>query len=551
MWRQLVGLVLVGCTATSPTAHTALGPVSELPKVATPVVVPYLPPPVIAPPRFHNECHAFTPSGFITQGRALPVPMKRKVYDFAPMILAPLRRGPRLADRPRIGIGRTSYDLRAMFAHNATEITDCWKAATSRGATPTSLVVGVVIEPLGNTRDLTVESTRAQDDPLVACVRAALATFTFTGTTTQPIQLGATLVFERSTQPEWSHVVGAPVAQPDQDLRIGTVCSPVLDDAPIARVRLPNPLHVTDWDESREPPRRGQVPSVRIGCSISMFETDKRTLRTAIKSNYGALQACYAEAFERDPALKGDVMLRTWFRRSGSAANPMVTGGVGDPSLHACLVAAVQDLWVAPGPSEDLGLEVNLTFTLEPPAIATPADDDPVARYTAGDFEGAIAAWTAKLNTPVSLTLGCTGRAGVLLAIAELEPWLDGGRLRAAIADLARAAAALSPEAARSCVAPVADVIAELTRARGQPMGTQLTYPWLERYEAALPLAPYLDDGPTVRWFYAEALLATPRAAEGLELLQKLAWDPKLGPSIARELEARAERTEAISATCP
>lgn len=487
----------------------------------------------------------------VVSGGALPPPIRRKVYDFAPMILAPVRRGPHLADRPRLGIGRTSYDLRAMFAHNASEVTACWKAATSRGATPTSLEVSVVIEPLGNTRDLTITSTRAQDDPLVTCVTAALATFTFTGTTTRAIQLGATLVFERSTQPEWSHVVGAPVAQPDQDLRRGTVCSPVLDDAPIARVRLPSPLHVTDWDESREPPQRGRIPSVRMGCSISIFETDKRAIRTAVKSNYGALQACYAVAFERDPTLVGNVMLRTWFRRSGGAANPTVTGGVGDPQLHACLVAALQDLWVTPGPSEDLGLEVNLTFTLEPPAASSPADDDPVARYTAGDFEGAIAAWTAKLGTPVSHALACTGRAGVLLAIAELDPWLDGGRLRAAIADLAHAADALSPEAARSCVAPVADVIAELTRARGQPMATQLTYQWLERYEAALPLAPYLDDGPAVRWFYAEALLATPRAAEGRELLQKLAWDPKLGPTIARELEARAERTEAISATCP
>jgi hypothetical protein len=271
-----------------------------------------------------------------------------------------------------------------------------------------------------------------------------------------------------------------------------------------------------------------------------------------VKSNYGALQSCYADAAARDPSLAGDVMLQVTFDRAGATNTARITGGVGDPGLHACLIAAIKDLWISPGPRDALALEVNLTFTLAPLPSPRPAADDPVALLAGGDAEGALVAWTAKLRTPVSPELACRGRAGVLLAIAELAPWLDDARVHAAIADLARAASALSIEHARTCVAPVADVILTFTRARGQPGGEHLlTHIWLERYTAALPLAPYLDDGASLRWHHALALLHTPRRAEAMTLLEKLAWDPKIGAAVAQELERRKSApTEPISDTC-
>ena len=74
--------------------------------------------------------------------------------------------------------------------------------------------------------------------------------------------------------------------------------------------------------------------------------------------------------------------------------------------------------------------------------------------------------------------------------------------------------------------------------------------PWLERYEAALPLAPYVDDGASIHWFHAVALLATPRFAEGEALLEKLAWDPKIGARVADDLRARRERQEWLHDSC-
>lgn len=199
-----------------------------------------------------------------------------------------------------------------------------------------------------------------------------------------------------------------------------------------------------------------------------------------------------------------------------------------------------------------MALEVNLAFALAPLPSPPPAADDPVALLASGDAEGALTAWTAKLRTAVSPELACRGRAGVLLAIAEIAPWLDDARFHTAIADLARAAGALSPAAGRACVAPVSETIKAFTRARGQPYGGHpATHVWLERYEAALPLAPYLDDGPVLRWYHAQALFNTARRAEGMALLEKLAWDPKIGVAVTQKLEQRRRSpTEPISDSC-
>jgi hypothetical protein len=142
-------------------------------------------------------------------------------------------------------------------------------------------------------------------------------------------------------------------------------------------------------------------------------------------------------------------------------------------------------------------------------------------------------------------------RANVLRAVARSSPWLDDARTRAAIADLARAAGALPDPLARACVEPVIPIISDLARARGVPAGSwRFTEPWRERYAAALPLAPYLDDGNVIRWWYAIALLSTPRFAEGEKLLEKLAWDPQIGARVADDLRTRSERTEWLRDSC-
>ncbi len=541
MWRRLVVLVIASCGAPPPPFPAA----RPAPVVAGPVAVPYTPPRGEPVPPFRIECHAFTPvPGAIPRGT--------KTYDFAPMSLAPIRRGPHIADRPRANPGRTTRDLRLLFARAATDITNCWKAQSSRGAEPTTLTVGVTIEPLGGTRDLTVTSERVADEPLATCVTSALTGSALDDTTARPIHLTAQLVFERADQPAWKRVWPTPGPGSAFDPRRGTMCTHVIEDGVIPQVELPKPLAITDWDDSRDPPQRNAVPQIRIGCSQTYLDTDKHAIRTAVRSNFGALQGCYADAIERDPNLAGDVSLQMTFAHGGNGSPARFTGGVGDPPLHACLAAALQELWVSPGPMNGTSLEINLTFTLTPlPSSPAPADD-PVALLAAGDPEAALRAWTTKLSMPVSLEVACRGRAGVLLAIADIAPWLDDARVYGAIKDLGASAALLAPPTAHACVAPVTDTIQSLTRARGQPYpGARMTHEWLQRYAAALPLAPYLDDGATLRWHHAEALFNSPQRATAMKLLEKLAWDPKIGAAVLKELDDRKRSpTEPISDRC-
>lgn len=479
--------------------------------------------------------------------------MRKKVYDFMPFELLPVRRGPRAADRPRHGMGRSTRDLRLALAGRASEVTDCWKVASSRGASETALDVALVVDPLGGTRDVAVTNTRAADAALAACVSRALTGIVVAGTATRPVRVTATLAFEHSDQPGWSAPWPARALSTPEDPRTGTLCTPVLDDGLPPEVRIPTALAVTDHDDSRNPPRRA-VPSIKIGCALHIVDTDKKAVRTAILSNLGAYQHCYADARERVPTLSGEVTLQLGFSRNGTALAPRFASGAGDDAFHACLIAALQDIFVVPGPPEDGALEVNVPFALAPPPSLGPQPGTGHSAETllaSGDPEAAIAAFARAARTAGSPRAQCAIRAGVLRAVAMSSPWLDDDRTRAAIADLARAAGELPLPLARACVEPVAPILSDLTRARGTPRGSwRFTQPWLERYAAALPLAPYLDDGVVIRWYHATALLATPRAAEGLAILEKLAWDPTIGARIADDLRTRAERTEWLRDTC-
>lgn len=533
-------VALLGATACS--AAGSVKPAPPPPSPA-PASTPYAPPRISPAPPFHVECHTFTPP---------PAPSARKkIYDFVAIEILPVRRGPRAADRPRVGLGRSTRDLRLALAGRAEEVTDCWKVASSRGASETSLDVAFTVEPLGGTRDVAVTSASASvtNDALAACVTRALTGLVVPGAATRSVRARLALAMKHADQPAWSapwpaHAMSAPA-----DERIGTQCTPVLDDGVVTDVRLPAPLAVTDYDDSRNPPR-GVIPHIRIGCAISSIDADKRAVRTALTSNLGAYQACYADALDRDPALTGEVALQLRFSKSGTALAPRFVSGPGDAAFQACLVAALQDIWVTPGPMDDGGLEVNIPLALLPRPTA-PKPDDAEALLAAGDPEGAIAAFARVARTERSPRAQCDVRAGVLRAVARSSPWLDDERTRVAIADLGRAAAELPMPLARACVEPIAPIIADLTRARGVPRGSwRFSAPWLERYAAALPLAPYLDDGVTIRWYHATALLSTARFAEGQQLLEKLAWDPQIGGLVASDLRDRTDRTEWLRDNC-
>src|SRR3954469_7675506 len=106
MWQRLVGLVLVGCSAARTPTPPVLAPPS-VPEPPRPAWVAYALPAPVPPPPFHVECHAFSPDR--------PPTSRRKIYDFAPIELYPVRLGPLIAERPKITASWSSRDLRGMF----------------------------------------------------------------------------------------------------------------------------------------------------------------------------------------------------------------------------------------------------------------------------------------------------------------------------------------------------------------------------------------------------------------------------------------------------
>ena len=537
MLHRLVAVVLVGC-AVAPAPLPATPPPEPAP--AAPAVVLYEPPPIDPRLPFHTECHAFS---------AAPPVTSTTLYEFSELAILPVRRGPRTQDRPRNGVGRSSRSLRTVIASRAAEIEDCWKHASSRGAPPTELGVSLTIEPLGSIRDLEVTGP----PELAGCVKTALAPIAFSGATTRPIHLGFTIDLRAADQPAWQRPWPLHADSAAVDPRSGTVCTPVVDDGVIVEVRLPAPLAVWDRDDSRTPPVRGRAivtPSVKVGCTAERVRGDRRSVSTSFLSNLGAYQSCFADARDRDPALAGVLTVELTFNDNGTVVNPKVVSGRGDAAFHACVVAALQEIWLTPPPLRDQAIAVRIPIKLASLPTPAPAATDPAALLAAGDPDGALAAFTARLRGPLSVHAACDARAGVVLAIAQLSPWLDDARLAKAIADLARAAERLTPASADRCIAPVADVIVTLAGAAGAPHGLALMHPWSGRLTAALPLAPFLDHGSRLLWWYAESLLATPRAFEGRALLRKLMWDPIVGAAVATALQRRGDRIESLADTC-
>src|SRR5262249_12518615 len=155
-----------------------------------------------------------------------------------------------------------------MFTQRSDDLASCWKAAASRGARPTALDIGLTVEPLGDVVELAVTGGREDDRALAACVQHALAGWAYADPATRSVRLTAQLVFVVAGRRAWRRGWRSlPPARP-RESRVGTVCTPVLDDGAIAELRLPRPLEVSDQDPSREPrPPPGTVPRVQPGCS--------------------------------------------------------------------------------------------------------------------------------------------------------------------------------------------------------------------------------------------------------------------------------------------
>jgi hypothetical protein len=482
------------------------------------------------------------PAVIETRCRSFPLPsrgsrgvvggMKRVVYDFIEMPLGAVERGPHATVRERRAERMTSAELQRPFARRADHITRCWKwfTATHPGG-DTKLDVRLAIDAFGATDGIAIMNA-PEDADLAACVRDAFAAPLYVyGSRQRDQQTHVTVHFRREDQPAWTKVPArpAPVANEPVPQR-GTTCVRI-GGPPIAS-RL-HPLRVTDFDPSRIPkPQPGirtrapAVPMVRIGCVSMSSLPKKKNLRGALQSNWGAYEACHAEARTRMPELAGTVHAKLLFDAYGGEPTLASVYGAGDTDLHACLDRALEQIWLDP-PTEGTLIEANFTFVLSTEKPLPVRD---------------LAWWRAHLENARSPIDGCRARHELAVDRLAAAPWIDDARVRAAFAELARYIASLDRETAATCLAEADDTLRDYTDVGEQTLASETASieSHVDRLEAVRTLARIAPWGPNLVLALAHSYRKDPaRFAEGTALLEELQLDARLGDRVRVDDEPR------------
>lgn len=543
----VVGIAtLVACSAP---VRRATPPPVERPDAAIDAVAPDAAPELVTEADYTlpvatpaiSDCRPMKTSKAPVTGTPTP---KSKTYDFQPIKVVPLRHGPSIAERPYVGYDRTRDTGRRAFARRSTDISACWRWASARGANETTLVVELTLDRSGASRDVSVTSGQAGDDELVKCVTEMLQAPTGGPPRARALRVHTFLAFNNDMAPPAKPLRRPKPTKLDKRAHASALqCPP--DDGIVDETYLPL-LVVTNFDPARSPDKK--VMPIRDACTQKTADVNKMKIRVGLLSMKGTLDTCYADALARTPSLAGGMTATFMFDVLGHARDVNVSGA-GDDALHTCFRRELEALWVEPADSSQwMNVNVNLSFELTP---TLPTSTDPAALLEAGDWDAALERWASMLRVPHLPYEGCVVHANILLAMSKRAPWLDDERVRRAIGELAESALALPVEQGRACVATATSVLSSYLRVRDPADSAYVAMRHLERYEAALPLAPLVEGwGSGLRWLRAARLLETARASDGEAELEELASDPVVGAKVTEWLAKRAARPELLDDTC-
>lgn len=504
MFWRLVGCLLVGCSSPATTSLPAPPtPVEPLRIVPTPI--PDLEPMFAIP----------TPSTIETRCRTFPLSptsghnRRQVTYEFVDMPLGAIESGPRVRDRERRATPMTNVELHRPFARRADHITRCWKwfSATHAGG-DTSLDVHLAIDAFGATGAITIVN-KAADAELAACIRDQFAApIHVAAPRGHESRVQARIELVREDQPAWTKTPPRPARITSEPVpEWGSTCVRVAAPPVVSRLY---PLRVTDFDPSRSRvPRRTHTSSLRVGCILVENPPRKADIRSAVKSNWGAYEACHAEARARMPELAGAITAKLVFDVRGGEPTLASVTGAGDGELHACLDRALEEIWLDP-PTASGVIEAHFTFDLvtdPPPAVRERADWNDVF---------------ARAATPIA---GCHARRELVQDRVAAAPWLDDARVRAAYHELARYIATLSPADANACLVEVETMLRAFAGldAMTRPGEAERFEGRLDRLVALAPLAKVAAWGPTLQLVIALLYRKQPeRAAEAALILEQL-----------------------------
>ena len=481
-------ILLVGCAAPSRPEKPVM-PAANIAVLALPSIEPL--------PAWSLSC----------EGSESVAPQREVIYDFTPAPLYPVRDGPRLDERSRAGKPRSWVQLDDALADSRHVFAGCWKWAAFRGAPETTLDVAFTMTPFGTTTAHAVhDPSGAASRELVACVQDNIASMRIADLSPRTTRMRARVQFVRASQPPWPKPPKRPALAAVPPVRTRR-CVPALDGAPPDLLVSPIDYVIDDFDRSRIPKPPHAVPIVLIGCTSSGHRrTSKRDLRLAMDSNRGALQACYADARERDSTLAGTIEIELLL---ADVTTPVAIAvrGAGDAAFHACLEAAARDIWLAESAP---GSTITAHFYVE--LAADP--DEP---------EDPIAVSTAALRRARSDRERCIVRARLLAAFAERAPWLDDRRVLVTTHELATVAATLTEPELAACLEPHDALLRRIAGVR-DAVASDLRWSSLARAEALLPVAHRLAWGSEVRWLHAASLaMDATRHGEGVAALANLA----------------------------
>jgi Ca-activated chloride channel family protein len=120
-----------------------------------------------------------------------------------------------------------------------------------------------------------------------------------------------------------------------------------------------------------------EVPQVRIGVAVVTGDLDKNIIRRYVRQHLAKVRYCYEKALVIDHDLEGEVAAEFLITPEGATSSVAVTG-VGDPPLHACVAAIIEDLQF---PKVDGGGQIRVRYPFQlrpnkPASWSEPSEDD-------------------------------------------------------------------------------------------------------------------------------------------------------------------------------
>ena len=478
-------------------------------------------------------------------------------YDFEDIVIEPVAYGPRIADKPRVGVPIGLAEIARAVEERRDLLSQCYRwARHARPALRGHLSVDLAFDVWGIADEVAVAAQMADGEALAGCVQDMLEGVAIDRYPARRARAVFPLVFALSGQrlpqsrplrpllddePSIPHDICllAP-ARPEVDalaapyplLRVDDFSREQADLAAEEKRREAHRRALEQWVQDGEKglaPTLSSPPRVVVGTPVHSGGLDKRYVLEPIRENLGAYRACYAAA--RSDASPGKVNVAGTIDEAGNVTASATSEQPADKPLADCLQRAIAEVWFPPlsGRLRQRSVEFNFAFRVARPGASTPPEPGAAPRDIDGLASAARQALDRGAARPAERRYAallqrapddprlCAWRLAILEARLLIAPWMDNSVMAAANALVDGAGRAAEP-ATQECLQraqPTLTRLATEPHLRGQRLGLPgLVAVAATRYRWLVDNAPGLQDSAQL-WFYlGEALWTLKRYPE-------------------------------------